>query len=130
MATIPGLKADVYFGGIDKPLPDWRALAENKDDDNAEDSDDESPEDNALASAMLGFDPRELWPESDEDSEPADNEAELSTLMGIDLNGSTPGIQAPPGGITIGSRHYRSGEFIPAAVIVNASSKERLRLGC
>ena len=55
MAVIFGLDVDVYFGGVDKPLPDWRkskeiAMEENPDDELLE----ETPED---VIAILGFDP-------------------------------------------------------------------------
>lgn len=55
MADVPGLAADVFFGDTQVPLPDWRAEA---DDDN--DDDDVSPERMAYVWAALGFDPSEV----------------------------------------------------------------------
>jgi hypothetical protein len=58
METPLGLNTDVYFGDVDRPLPDWRA-EQDKDD---PDTDDEEPteDDIAAAKAILGFDPDEL----------------------------------------------------------------------
>lgn len=33
MNSIPGMPGDVYFGSTSSPLPDWRALADDDDDD-------------------------------------------------------------------------------------------------
>ena len=63
MASLPGIDADVYFGDTEKPLPDWRAeVPENED----ADADDDSPENRAGVSAILGFDPAEIEEESPE----------------------------------------------------------------
>lgn len=55
MATLPGMRADVYFGDAEKPLPDWRAeLPEDSEDDDVL-----KPGEAKAVVAVLGFDPRE-----------------------------------------------------------------------
>ena len=57
MSGQPWMPGDVYFGGPDVPLPDWRAEA------SASDTDDGAPlsaVERAALARMLGFDPREL----------------------------------------------------------------------
>jgi hypothetical protein len=52
MSEIPGANADVYFGGIDEPLPDWREETEDTDDPIAADeADDNSP----VLGALYGY---------------------------------------------------------------------------
>lgn len=53
MAEIPGLDAEVYFGDTEQPLPNWREVLPDEDDD----SDELSAEDRAAIVGMLGFDP-------------------------------------------------------------------------
>lgn len=62
MARLPGSKSDVYFGGVDEPLPDWRKAAKR---DPRQDNDDDTPTaaERRAVVAILGFDPRE--PEKD-----------------------------------------------------------------
>lgn len=55
MAEVFGLKADVYLGHPDMPLPDWREYAESD-----EEADDEADEEQPGVNALLGFDPDEL----------------------------------------------------------------------
>src|SRR6185437_9594228 len=59
MASIPGLDADVFFGAVDKPLPDWRGPEDLATDEDAEDRPLSDDERRALVS-VLGFDPAEL----------------------------------------------------------------------
>lgn len=56
MANVPGLPADVYFGSVGKPLPDWRRTIGPSGPDDDEPSDDERK----AVAAILGFDPREI----------------------------------------------------------------------
>lgn len=61
--TLPGLNADVFFGGPDEPLPDWRQ------DRVAEEDEEESVQPGVAG--MLGFDPDEL----EREDRSRDNEA-------------------------------------------------------
>jgi len=56
MAEVEGLKLDVHFGGIGKPLPDWRKAGL----DDADPDDELLDETPADVIAILGFDPLEL----------------------------------------------------------------------
>jgi hypothetical protein len=56
MASIPGLDADVYFGDAERPLPDWRQVLPETDDD----ADEPTEAERQAVIGMLGFDPREL----------------------------------------------------------------------
>lgn len=69
MATLPGLDADVFFGDVAKPLPDWRPHAHDEDHD---DDDDEplSPDERAALVGVLGFDPTEWEDGSDSPKAP------------------------------------------------------------
>lgn len=75
MATLPGLPADVYFGDVDKPLPDWRKERPADDMDDVADIDDEDSEPDAAElkalEAMSGISPGEA--ESWDSNEPAAN---------------------------------------------------------
>lgn len=63
MNKIPGLKADVGFGGAETKLPNWRkAIQANEQD--PDDEEIETPED---VKAILGFDPVEDDDESEDD---------------------------------------------------------------
>lgn len=50
MPTLPGMESDVYFGGVEKPLPDWRKQV--RPEDGAEDA---TPEEFECAERLLGF---------------------------------------------------------------------------
>lgn len=55
MATLPGMQGEVFYGDVDRPLPDWRAnLSETEGD-----SDEPTQEEMDAAVSMLGFDPSE-----------------------------------------------------------------------
>lgn len=70
MARIPGLKADVFFGDIETPLPDWRDRV--PDDEGEEEDEEERPSESELQHvvALLGFDPND--PDADDDEPEAD----------------------------------------------------------
>ena len=67
MAKVHGLDADVFFGGVDEPLPDWRKVLANE---LADDDEEPSRIDSEIVKSMLGFDPDEL--DDDDDDEEGD----------------------------------------------------------
>lgn len=62
MSEISGLNADVYFGGPEEPLPDWRTEAEDSDDPIEADEPDENI---AALTSLYGYDPA-WWEELEE----------------------------------------------------------------
>lgn len=60
MATLPGMRADVYFGEPDAPLPDWRKAPPESDSDAPP-----TPAERKALESMLGFDPAELEEEEE-----------------------------------------------------------------
>jgi len=56
MAKVYGRDSDVHFGGIDEPLPDWRAVKIPNDEDPDDEELDKTPPE---VKAILGFDPKE-----------------------------------------------------------------------
>ncbi len=69
MPEIPGLPAQIFFGDIEKPLPEWTARDADMEQDDDDDDDDEnlSKEDMAALKSMLGFDPDDLFLENHEE---------------------------------------------------------------
>lgn len=64
MTEIPGLAADIHFGGVNDELPDWRD--ETSDTDDPEDAD--APDDHAETLRALGYDPS-WWEEQEADAD-------------------------------------------------------------
>lgn len=55
MPAVYDLDSDIYFGGVEKPLPNWRDFS---DDDDADDVELENTPQDVIA--VLGFDPKDF----------------------------------------------------------------------
>lgn len=82
MAQIPGLPADVYFGGAEnEPLPDWREEMPDTDDPiEADEEDDNSP----LLRSLYGYSP-EWFAEDDTTAQLAEADEPLIPSFGARL---------------------------------------------
>lgn len=61
--NVPGLNVDVYFGDAERPLPNWRGILIQED----EDTDELSSEERDSVIGMIGFDPLEYEEQKDAD---------------------------------------------------------------